>query len=312
MRVEMLPAEVTALEGAPAAAVDPTGSLVLVNPRVDVDRLIAYVTPLLPDLDPAIVSAALRAALRAYEVEALEVEYAISSAGHPCEVTQPILKPVLAGSVPGRRSFVESCSLAPGLDDTQPVSKVVDPGITVDDVPPYPPGKIRRQSPAYHWTLMIAALGLFAVAGLLLGNMNDLGPVARPPDATPTVPPTPEPPAATQPVSKVVDQTSQADPRASTSTSATPTVPPTPSPTARAGLPVPSPPGDLTTAPTSSPTPAPTSSSASPDPVTDPGTDPVTVPGGDGTGTGDPTTAPTPAPTTDPSIADTGGGTPAP
>lgn len=302
MRVEMLPAEVTALEGAPAAAVDPTGPLVLVNPTCDVDRLIAYVTPLLPDVDPVVVSAALRATLRAYEVEALEVDYAISAAGHPCEVTAPILLPVAAGS--GGIGWLDD-----QLDTTQPVAKVVDPGITADDVPPYPPGRIRAPyRPTPSWMVLFAGLGLLAFAGFLLGG--GVPTVSSPPPGQ-TDPPTPAPPTMIE-GTRIVDQTSPVGPQSSPSTSVTPTVPPTPSASAPAGLPVPSPPGDLTTPPTSAPTPAPTAPSASLDPGTDPVPVPVPDPGIDPGGTvidpgaGGPTVDPTIDPPTDPTT-DPGG-----
>jgi hypothetical protein len=305
VKVEMLPAEVAALEGAPAAAVDPTGPLVLVNPRCDVDRLIAYVTPLLPDVDPVEVSAALRAAIRAYEVEALEVGFAVAAAGHPCEVTGPILRPVAAGyaAPPPSWAFEEM------LDRTQPVRKIVDPGITADDVPPFPPGRPPRRSVPYHWVLLSAAIGLFALSGFLIGN-NPTGPVQTPPEFHPTVPATPAPPAEIR-GTKVVDQHS--DQTATVSAppaSSTPTVPPTP--TASASLPE--------TSPTvGSPAPTPSASSPSPSPsASDPGTDPgagdpgtVTDPGtGSDPSDGDPSTSPSATPTTDPPPADTSGSGP--
>jgi hypothetical protein len=308
VKVEMLPAEVAALEGAPAAAVDPTGPLVLVNPRCDVDRLIAYVTPLLPDVDPVEVSAALRAAIRAYEVEALEVDFAVAAAGHPCEVTGPILRPVAAGyaAPPPSWAFEEM------LDRTQPVRKIVDPGITADDVPPFPPGRPPRRSVPYHWVLLSAAIGLFALSGFLIGN-NPTGPVQTPPEFHPTVPATPAPPAEIH-GTKVVDQSADNPARpVPGDPTATPTVPPTPS--ASASAPVP---GTLPTS--ASPAPSPPASSPSPSPSpSGPGTDPGTGDPGTGTdpggagndpGDGDPSTSPSASPTTDPPPADTGGNGP--
>lgn len=172
MRVELLPAEV--VSGCPeiTAAVDPDGPTVLINPTIDVARILDEIAVQFPQVAGDGLVDSVLAALRAHEVEELEIAVALAPAANPNEVTDVHLKPLRPGQL------VAAGARPVGTGYTAPINRVVDPGITADDVPPYPPGPGIRPSRLSLLPVLVGCALVIAAFGIG-GQIIDIGP-ARP------------------------------------------------------------------------------------------------------------------------------------